>query len=35
MVPWWEAHNEYTYATTSLDIARAFAVFAFGAARYL
>lgn len=35
MVPFWEQDpaREYTFATTSIDAARAFAVFAFGAAR--
>lgn len=30
MVPWWPENCGYTYATTRLDVARAFAVFAFG-----
>ena len=33
MVAWWPEDREYTYATTSLDVARAFAVYAFGAPR--
>jgi hypothetical protein len=33
MVAWWPEDIEYTYATTSLDVARAFAVYAFGVPR--
>ena len=32
MIPWYE-NREYRYATTSLDVARAFAVYAFGVPR--
>jgi hypothetical protein len=33
MFAWWPEDREYTYATTNLEVARAFAVYAFGAPR--
>ena len=33
MVAWWPEDREYTYATTNLEVARAFAVYAFGVPR--
>jgi hypothetical protein len=33
MVAWWPEDREYTYATTNLEVARAFVVYAFGVPR--